>query len=94
VVNSVVTRSKAWACDRLFVGTAVSNPVGGRGNLSLVWVVWCQLEVSVSGWSLVQSIPTDCCVSEFGGEVRIMGRPWPTGAYRAMREQFKLNYEF
>jgi len=32
--------------------------------LSLVSVVCCQVEVSASGWSLVQRSPTDCGVSE------------------------------
>ena len=32
--------------------------------MSLVNVVWCQVEVSVTGRSLVQRNPTDCDVSE------------------------------
>jgi hypothetical protein len=32
--------------------------------LSLVVVMGCQVEISVSGWSLVQRSPTDCGVSE------------------------------
>ena len=36
----------------------------GHGCLSLVSVVCCQVEVSATGWSLVQRSPTDCGVSE------------------------------
>ena len=36
----------------------------GHGCLFLVLVGCCQLEVSVSGRSLVQSSPTECGVSE------------------------------
>jgi hypothetical protein len=35
-----------------------------HGCLSLVSVVWCQVEVSATGWSLVQRSPTDCGVSK------------------------------
>ena len=38
----------------------------GHVCLSLVIVVCCQVEVSSSRWSLVQRIPTDCGVSEWG----------------------------
>jgi hypothetical protein len=36
----------------------------GHGCLSVVCVVCCQVEVSATGWSLVQSSPTECGVSE------------------------------
>jgi hypothetical protein len=36
----------------------------GHGCLSLVSVVCCQVEVSASGWSLVQRSPNECGVSE------------------------------
>ena len=36
----------------------------GHGCLSVVSVVCCQVEVSASGWSLVQRSPTYCDVSE------------------------------
>jgi hypothetical protein len=35
----------------------------GHGSLSLVSVVCCQVEVSATGWSLVQRSPTECGVS-------------------------------
>ena len=37
--------------------------VGGHGCLSVVIVVCCQVEVSATGWSLVQRSPTDCGAS-------------------------------
>jgi len=39
------------------------EPRQGRGYLSFVSVVWCQVEVSVSGRSLLQRSPTECGVS-------------------------------
>jgi len=42
--------------------------------LSLVSVVCCQVEVSVSGWSLVQRSPTEC-----DRESSTMRRPWSPG---------------
>jgi hypothetical protein len=36
----------------------------GHGCLSFVSVVCCQVEVSASGWSLVQRSPNECGVSE------------------------------
>jgi hypothetical protein len=35
----------------------------GHGCLSVVSVVCCQVEVSATGWSLVQRSPTECDVS-------------------------------
>ena len=40
---------KAWVCGRSFAGTVGSNPAGGHGCLSLVIVVYCQVETSASG---------------------------------------------
>ena len=48
-----------------------------HGCLCLVSVVCCQVEVSASGWSLVQRSPTDWCVSERDREASIWGRPGP-----------------
>ena len=45
----------------------------------LVSVVCCQVEVSASGWSLVQRSLTECGVSGCDREASIMWRPWPTG---------------
>ena len=47
--------SKAWVCGRL-------NPARRHGYLSFVSVVYCQVEVSATGRSLVQRSPTEVCV--------------------------------
>jgi hypothetical protein len=49
-------------------------------------VVCCQVEVSGSGRSLVQRIPTKCGVSECDRESSIMSRPRSTRGYRAIGE--------
>jgi hypothetical protein len=49
-------------------------------SLSLVSVVCCQIEVSGTGRSLVQTSPTECGVSECDRETSIMRRPRPTRA--------------
>jgi len=79
----VAEQSKAWVCGRSLAGIVGSNPTGGHG--CLLFVVCCQLEVSVSGWSLVQRSPTECGVSECDRESLIMKRPWPTGGGRLLR---------
>jgi hypothetical protein len=45
----------------------------GHGCLSFVSVVYCQVEVFASGWSLVQRSATEC-----DHEALIMRKPWPT----------------
>jgi hypothetical protein len=60
------------------VGLRFGIPPGAWMCLSLVIVVCCQVEVSASGWSLIQRIPTECCVSECDRGASIMRRPWPT----------------
>ena len=52
VLDILVSRSPAE-----IVG---SNPTGGMDVLSVVSVLCCQVEVSATGWSLVQRSPTDC----------------------------------
>jgi len=58
-----------WPCC-LRRGSAVPRLLGlwvpvppGQGWLSLVGVTCCQVQVSASGWSLVQRSPTECCMS-------------------------------
>jgi hypothetical protein len=80
----VAARSKASVCGRSLTGTAVSNPSGGHACLSLVSVVCCQVEVSATGWSLVQRSPTECGVSECDREASTVGRPWPRRGCRAI----------
>jgi hypothetical protein len=47
---------------------------------SLVSVVCCHIEVSASGWSLVQRSPTACDVSVCDRKASKMRRPWPLEA--------------
>ena len=51
----------------------------GNGYLSVVSVVCYQIEISASGWSLVQNSPTMCDVSVCDHKFSIVRRPWPTG---------------
>jgi hypothetical protein len=51
----------------------------GHGRLSVVSVVFCQVEASALGWSFVQRSPTECGVSCVYLETSIMRRLWPTG---------------
>jgi hypothetical protein len=54
----------------------------GHGYLFLVSVVCCQVEISASGWSLVQSSHNECCMYGCDCEASIMRRSWPTtGCY-------------
>jgi len=59
----VTARSEAWVCGRLLAGMAGLNPAVDMNVLSLVSVVCCQIEVSATGQSPVQSIPTECGAS-------------------------------
>ena len=48
----------------LLLGIADSNPCRGA-FLSLLSVLFCHIEVSATGRSLVQRIATECVASEF-----------------------------
>ena len=50
-------------------------------------VVWCRVEVSASGWSLVQRNSTECGVSECDRDASIMRRTWLTRGWRATEKQ-------
>jgi hypothetical protein len=56
--------------------------------LSLVGTVCCQVEVSVSGLSLVQRSLTKYGVSKCDHEASIMRRPWPTRSCCAMGKKW------
>ena len=58
---SVAARSKAWVYCRSLAGIVGSNPSGAW--MAVLSVVCCQVEVSATGWSLVQRSPTDCDAS-------------------------------
>jgi hypothetical protein len=55
-----------------------------HGCLSLVSVVFCKVEVSASGLSLIQMSPTECGVSDYDREASPTRRPWPTRGCRAV----------
>ena len=55
-----------------------------HGYLPLMSVVCCQVEVSVQGWALFQTSPTDCGVSECHRETSIMRKSWPTRGFFPM----------
>jgi hypothetical protein len=63
----VAARSKASVCGRSLAGIVGSNPVAGM-DVCLLCVVCCHVEVSATGWSLVQRSPTECGVSEYDRE--------------------------
>jgi hypothetical protein len=55
----VAARSKVWVCRHSLAGITGWNPAGGM-DVSLLWVLCCQVEVSASGWTLVQRSSTEC----------------------------------
>ena len=73
--SRVLRRRSAAAC---LLGLQVPIPPV-YGCPSRVSVMWCQVEISVSGWSLIQRCPTECCGSECDDEASTMRRPWPFG---------------
>jgi hypothetical protein len=56
----VAARSKTWAFGWALAGIVGLNPTGGMD----VCLLWVQVEVSATDWSLVQRSPTDCGVPE------------------------------
>jgi hypothetical protein len=75
--------SKVWVCCRSLAGTTSSNPAPGTLT-SVCCVACCKVEVSASGWSLVQRSPTECGVYECDREASVMRRPWCTRGCCAM----------
>jgi hypothetical protein len=75
----VAARSKAWVCGRSPAGIVGSNATGGM-DVCLLIVVFCQVEVSATGYSTVQRSPTDCgaslCVIKKRREWRGPGTQW------------------
>jgi hypothetical protein len=65
----------------------------GHGCLSVVSVVCCQVDVSVSGWSLVQRSPTECGVSKVcDPEASTMRWPSPPRGCQAIGKKKKKEY--
>ena len=80
VPSPVSVLSKAWVFGRSNAGIAGLNLDGVMDVLSLVSVVFCQVEVSATDRSFVQRSPTECGVSEYDLDTSKMRRPSPTGA--------------
>ena len=80
---AATARSKAWGSAARLLGLRVRIPL--LTCLSLVNIVCCQVEVTGSGWSLVQCSLTQCGASECDRGSSKMKRPWPTGGYGSMR---------
>jgi hypothetical protein len=65
----------------------------GHGCLSLVSVVCCQVEVSATGWSLIQRSPTECGVSKvWSWSLEQWGGLGPLGAVKPLNKK-KNRYE-
>jgi hypothetical protein len=59
----VAARSKAWVWGRSLAGIVGSNPTEGM-DVCLLWMLcFVEVEVSATGWSLLQRNPTECGVS-------------------------------
>ena len=84
-------RSKTCFGGRSQAGIAGSNPSGGMAFV--VSVVCSQVEVSATGWSLVQSRPSEYGVSECDLETWRVRRPWPTRGL-SRREKKKEKEKF
>ena len=69
-------------------GIVGSNPAGVM-DVFRMSVVCCQVEVSVSGWSLVQKSPNECGVPECDHDPTTMRRPWSS---RAVAPWLKIQY--
>ena len=65
----------------------------GHGRLSVVCVVCCQVEVSATGWSLVQRSLTDCVVSVVCDQENLVNVE-ATGGVAWQRQQKKKIQKF
>jgi len=88
----VAARSKAWVCSRLLPGIVGSNPAGSINVLSFLSVVCCQLEVSASGWSLVQRSSIDCGVCEWSRSPAMGNHDMESGRSATGGKKIHLSY--
>ena len=72
---TVAALSKTWVCGRSLAEIAGSNPAGSTDTCPFLFLCMCQVEVSASCQSLVQSCPTDCGVSVCGREASTVRSP-------------------
>jgi len=73
----VAARSKKWFCGHSLASCEFEFH-RGHECLSNVSVLCCQVEVSATVWSPVQTNPTECGVSECDREIATKRRPRPT----------------
>jgi hypothetical protein len=71
-------------------GTGIKKSHLGHGCLSLVSVVCCQVEVSATGWSLVQRTPTECgvCNWVWSWSLEKWGGLGPQGAVEPLEKNY------
>jgi hypothetical protein len=70
-------QSKAWVCGPSLAEIMSLNPAG-RKDVSFAGVVFCQVEVSTTGRSLLQNSPNECNVSECDLQTSRIRRSRPT----------------
>jgi hypothetical protein len=71
----VAMQSKAWVFGQAFTGIVGSNPTGGIDVCHLWVFVCCQVQVSLTDWSLARRSPNGCGVSEC--DLETSKRRWP-----------------
>jgi hypothetical protein len=54
----VAARSKAWVCDSSLARAEGSNTAGVM-DICILWGLFCEVEVSATGRTLVQRSPTE-----------------------------------
>jgi len=86
---SVALRSKVWFCGRSLTGDGGFESHRRRGYLRIVSVVCYQVEVSATGLSLIQRVPTECGESECDLETLKMGEAHK--GCRAMNNNLKCS---
>jgi len=88
----VAARSMEWVWADRLLGLLLESRRGGHRCLPLESVVFCQIGVSATNWSLVQRSPTDCGVSVCDLETSWMRKPWPAVGRSTIEKKIKLNY--
>jgi hypothetical protein len=91
-LSPLVARFKAGYVAAHMLGLRDRIPTG-HGCLFLVSVLFCQVEVSATGRSLVQRSPIECGVSECDREGSTMRRPRPSRGCRAKEIKPGLTFQ-
>ena len=85
------TRPKALVCDCPLAGIEGSNPAECM-DICLLWVLCCSVEVSASGWSLVQRSLSDYGVSNKCDREAPLGEAMTWNRVEAPHEKKSLFY--